>query len=132
MQTTPLIYSRDLSRLVIIAAEHGSQTLPDWCHNITADPVVTVEVGEEQFQAFARITEGAERQRLFDQMAGAAEPLELHQFQSRTARQFPVNVLERVLDKTMDYNAFNRDLSRNFTPVVARSAACLKDCHYCC
>jgi deazaflavin-dependent oxidoreductase (nitroreductase family) len=114
LQTTPLIYSRDFSRLVIIAAEHGSQTLPDWYHDITADPVVTVEVGGEQFQAFARVTEGVERQRLFDQMASERPNLEFLEFPSRTARQIPVIVLERVLDKTTDYNAFNRNLIEEF------------------
>lgn len=114
LHTTPRTYSRNFSRLVIIAAKHDSQNLPDWYHNITADPVVTVEIGGEQFQAVARVTEGAERQRLFDQMASEWPNLELLAFQSRTTRQIPVIVLERVLDKTTDYNAFNRNLIEEF------------------
>ena len=112
--TTPLSYSRDFSHLVIIAAKPGSPTNPDWYHNITANPVVTVEAGSERFQAVARVTEGAERQRLFDQMASEWPNLELLAFQSRTTRQIPVIVLERVLDKTTDYNAFNRNLIEEF------------------
>jgi deazaflavin-dependent oxidoreductase (nitroreductase family) len=113
-QTTPLTYSRDFSRLLIIAAKYGSQTHPDWYHNITADPVVTVEVGGEKFKAVARVTEGAERQRLFDQIASERPNLEFLELQSRTVRQLPVIVLERVLDKTTDYNAFNRNLIEEF------------------
>ena len=114
LHTTPLTYSRDFSRLVIIAAKQGSPTNPDWYRNITANPIVTVEVGGERFQAVARVTEGAERQHLFDQMASERPNLELVKFQSRTARQPPVIVLERVLDKTTDYNAFNRNLIEEF------------------
>jgi deazaflavin-dependent oxidoreductase (nitroreductase family) len=112
--TTPLTYSRDFSRLLIIAASQDSATIPDWYHNITANPVVTVEVRGERFQAVARVTEGVERQRLFDQMAAERPNLEELEFQSRTARQIPVIVLERVLDKTTDYNAFNRNLIEEF------------------
>jgi deazaflavin-dependent oxidoreductase (nitroreductase family) len=112
--TTPLTYSRDFSRLVIIAAGQGSATNPDWYHNITANPVVTVEVGGERFQAVARVTEGVERQRLFDQMAAERPNREFLGLQNRTERQLPVIVLERVLDKTTDYNAFNRNLIEEF------------------
>ena len=111
---TPLTYTRDFSRLVIIAAEPGSPNNPDWYHNITANPVVTVEAGSERFQAVARVTEGAERQRLFDRMASERPNPKFVELQSRTARQLPVLVLERVLDKTTDYNAFNRNLIEEF------------------
>jgi deazaflavin-dependent oxidoreductase (nitroreductase family) len=112
--TTPLTYSRDFSRLLIIAASQDSATIPDWYHNITANPVVAVEVGGERFQAVARVTERVERQQLFDQMAAERPNLKELEFQSRTARQLPVIVLERVLDKTTDYNAFNRNLIEEF------------------
>jgi deazaflavin-dependent oxidoreductase (nitroreductase family) len=112
--TTPLTYSRDFSRLVILAASQGPATTPDWYHNVTANPVVTVEVGGERFQAVAWVTEGVERQRLFDQMAAEWPHPEELELQNRPERQLPVIVLERVLDKTTDYNAFNRNLIAEF------------------
>jgi deazaflavin-dependent oxidoreductase (nitroreductase family) len=112
--TTPLNYSRDFSRLVIIAASQDSPTNADWYHNITANPVVTVEVGGERFQAIARVTEGVERRRLSDQMAAERPNLEFLELQNRAERQLPVVALERVLDKTTDYNAFNRNLIEEF------------------
>jgi deazaflavin-dependent oxidoreductase (nitroreductase family) len=111
-RTTPLTYSRDFSRLIIVAAKQGAPTNPDWYHNVKANPVVTVEVGGERFQAVARVTEEAERQRLFEQMA--SERPNFNEFQSRAERQLPVIVLERVLDKTTNYNAFNRNLIEEF------------------
>jgi deazaflavin-dependent oxidoreductase (nitroreductase family) len=110
--TTPVSYTRDFSRFVIIAAKQGAPTNPDWYHNLVANPEVTVEVGDETFRAMARVAEGEERQRLFDQMA-AARP-NFIEFQSRTSRQLPVVVLERVLDRSTDYNAFNRSLVEEF------------------
>jgi len=112
--TTPLTYFQDFSRLIIIASKLGSPTNPDWYHNLRANPLVTVEVGGERFQAIARVTEEAERQRLLDQIASEPLNLKFVEFQARTVRQLPVIVLERVLDKTTDYNAFNRNLIEEF------------------
>ena len=90
----PLAYSRDGDRLVIIASKGGNPKHPDWYHNVVANPDVTVEVGGERFQARARVTEGAERQRLFD--AQAAVMPNFAEYQEKTSRQIPVIVLERM------------------------------------
>jgi deazaflavin-dependent oxidoreductase (nitroreductase family) len=89
---SPLAYSRDGDRLVIIASKGGNPKHPDWYHNVVANAEVTVEVGGEQFHARARVIEGAERQRLFD--AQAAVMPNFAEYQERTSRQIPVIVLE--------------------------------------
>jgi deazaflavin-dependent oxidoreductase (nitroreductase family) len=61
----PVGYSRDGDGYVIVASKGGSPTHPGWYHNLLANPVVTVEVGRGTFEARARVTEGAERDRLF-------------------------------------------------------------------
>src|SRR5882757_7476243 len=61
----PLCYSRDGDRLVIIASYGGAPRNPPWYHNLIANPVVTVEVGTEKFEAMATQVHGAERDRLF-------------------------------------------------------------------
>jgi deazaflavin-dependent oxidoreductase (nitroreductase family) len=80
--------------LIIVASKGGAPTHPDWYHNLVANPVVTIEVGTEQYQAQASVAEGAERDRLFDQVAqqlpGFAE------YQRNTTRKIPVVVLERA------------------------------------
>lgn len=92
--TTPIAYSTDGERLVIIASKGGAPTNPDWYHNLLAHPDVTVELGTERFQARATIAEGQERERLYAQhaalMPGFAE------YQQKTTRQIPVIVLERI------------------------------------
>jgi deazaflavin-dependent oxidoreductase (nitroreductase family) len=98
----PVVYSRDGDRYVIVASKGGSPTHPAWYHNLVANPVVTVEVGGETFEATARVTEGTERDQLFAQRA-ATNP-NFAEYQKKTTRVIPVVVLERVAlgDSTHD------------------------------
>ncbi len=92
--TTPLVYSRDGDRVVIVASKAGAPTNPDWYHNLVANPAVTVEIGTEKFQARARVTSGQERERLFN--AQAKMMPQFNEYKQKTTRQIPVVVLERV------------------------------------
>jgi deazaflavin-dependent oxidoreductase (nitroreductase family) len=93
-QSTPLVYSRDADRYVIVASMGGAPKHPAWFHNLKADPRVTAEVGGETFEATATITDETERQRLYAQHA------ELHpsfnDYPKLTERVIPVVVLERT------------------------------------
>ncbi|HYB91365.1 MAG TPA: nitroreductase family deazaflavin-dependent oxidoreductase [Candidatus Binataceae bacterium] len=92
--TTPLVYSRDGSRYVIIASMAGAPINPDWYHNLKAQPEVTLEVGTEKFRARASEAAGAERDRLFKQQADIM-PF-FNDYQKKTKRRIPVLVLERI------------------------------------
>jgi deazaflavin-dependent oxidoreductase (nitroreductase family) len=92
--TTPLVYTKDGDRIVIIASKGGSPTHPAWFHNLKAHPTVTLEVGQEKFQARATITKDPERQRLFDAQAKVMP--NFNEYQKATTRQIPVIALERV------------------------------------
>ncbi len=93
-RTTPVAYSRDGDRLVIAATKGGAPTNPDWYYNLVANPIVTVELGTERFQARATQVTGEERDRLYAEharlMPGFAE------YPKKTARVIPVFVLERI------------------------------------
>ena len=94
-RTTPIAYSRDGDRIVILASKGGAPTHPDWYHNILANPIVTVELGAERFRARATpVTDEAEYERLYTQhatqMPGFAE------YRKKTTRRSPVIVLERL------------------------------------
>jgi deazaflavin-dependent oxidoreductase (nitroreductase family) len=93
-RVAPLAYTTDNDRLVVIASKGGAPTHPDWFYNVRANPQVTVELGGETFHARATIPQGAERQRLFDQMA--AQMPNFAEYQRNTTRQLPVIVLERA------------------------------------
>ena len=93
--TTPLNYSVDGDRLVVIASKGGSPTHPDWYRNRVAHPEVTIELGGETFRARASMAEEPERTRLFDRQA-AMMPFFDEYRQRVAARQIPVVVFERL------------------------------------
>jgi deazaflavin-dependent oxidoreductase (nitroreductase family) len=92
--TTPLAYTRDGDRLVIIASKGGAPTNPAWYHNLVANPTVTIEVGADKYDAKASVAQGEERDRLYD--AQAALMPGFAEYQKNTTRRIPVIVLERA------------------------------------
>jgi deazaflavin-dependent oxidoreductase (nitroreductase family) len=92
--TTPVMYLADGGRQLVFASKAGAPTNPAWYHNLVANPTVTVEVGNESFQAKAVPVTGEERDRLYAKQAtlypGFAE------YQEKTTRVIPVVALERV------------------------------------
>lgn len=91
---SPLVYTTDGERLVLIASNGGAPNNPDWFHNLSANPAVKVETPGDAFQATASVPDGDERDRLFDQLA--AEMPDFAEYQQNTTRRIPVVVLDRV------------------------------------
>jgi deazaflavin-dependent oxidoreductase (nitroreductase family) len=93
-RVTPLAYTIDDDRIILIASDKGSPVHPGWYHNVLAHPIVTVETGNECFQARAVVMQEPERSRLYTQMAnqlaGFAE------YQLKTSRKIPVIALQRI------------------------------------
>ena len=92
--TTPLVYSADGDRYVIIASKAGAPDDPQWYRNLVANPLVTLEVGAERFAARARTAEGDERARLY--RAQADQMPNFDEYAKATTRTIPVVVLERA------------------------------------
>src|SRR5436190_14001068 len=91
---TPLGYTRDGERWVVVGSNSGHEHDPAWLANIRVDPNVTVEVGTEQFAARATITTGPERDRLWASHVAAIPAF--GRYEQMTARQIPVVTLERT------------------------------------
>jgi deazaflavin-dependent oxidoreductase (nitroreductase family) len=92
--TTPLVYSPDGDRFVIIASKAGAPTNPAWYFNLIAHPEVTLEVGTERFTARAVAAQGTERDRLFDAQARLMP--QFNEYKKKTTRTIPVFTLERT------------------------------------
>src|SRR5215469_11207578 len=92
--TTPLVYSKDGDRIIVIASKAGAPNNPAWYHNLKAHPTATLEIGAEKFQARAVVTSGDERERLFNQQA-AQLPV-FNDYRKKTARVIPVIAFERL------------------------------------
>lgn len=90
----PLGYTRDGDRHVVVGSNMGRPANPQWLRNIQADPAVTLEVGDETFEATATVTVGAERRRLLDAHI-AAIPM-FGKYEAMTERELPVVTLSRV------------------------------------
>lgn len=89
----PLIRVPDGDRLLAVASKGGYPKHPEWYFNLLAHPRITVEVGQETFEATARLLTGEERARAF---ARAVEVFPLYaEYQQKTAREIPVFALER-------------------------------------
>lgn len=92
---TPLAFSRDGQNLVIVASRGGGPINPSWYHNLVANPVVTLEVLGEKYEARARVVADAdEYERLY---AGHARRMPgFNEYRRMTTRRIPVIVLERI------------------------------------
>ena len=93
-RVNPVAYVRDGDRLVIIASKGGAPTNPAWYYNILAHPLVTVEVGTEEFQARAAVASEPERTRLYDKMVEMMPRFD--EYRHKTKRLIPVIVLTPV------------------------------------
>jgi deazaflavin-dependent oxidoreductase (nitroreductase family) len=93
--TTPLNYSRDGDRLVVIASAGGASRHPAWYHNLVANPEVEIEHDGETFRARATTATEPERTRLFDRQAAAMPFFDAYRRRVKS-RQIPVVILERI------------------------------------
>jgi deazaflavin-dependent oxidoreductase (nitroreductase family) len=91
--TTPVVYTTDGDRLVIIASKAGAPTSPAWYHNLVAHPTATVELGSEKFDVDAEVTKGEERDRLYSHQAELMPAFA--EYQTKTTRVIPVIALTR-------------------------------------
>ena len=94
IRENPLAYSRTGDDYVVIASKGGSPEHPGWFHNLVANPEVVVEVGDERFDAVARVAEGEEHDRLY--AAHAAKMPAFADYQLKTSRKIPAIVLRRA------------------------------------
>ncbi len=93
LRETPLVYTRDGNRYVIVASKGGSPTNPAWYHNLKQHPEVTIEVSGEKLKARAQVIDGKdEYERLYHHHA-TINPT-FNDYRKRTSRRIPVVVLE--------------------------------------
>ena len=76
-----------------VASKGGAPKNPLWYNNVLAHPDVTVENGNETFDATARLLTGDERAQAFEKAVLVFPPY--GEYQKRTTREIPVFLLER-------------------------------------
>jgi deazaflavin-dependent oxidoreductase (nitroreductase family) len=93
-RTTPLIYGRHGDDYLVVASKGGAPAPPAWYFNLTENPDVTVQVKGERFSARARTATAEEKPELWKTMTAEWPPYD--EYQTKTDREIPVVVLERV------------------------------------
>ena len=93
LRRTALIYGRDQDRYLVVASNGGSNPHPDWYQNLVADPAVSVQVGDDTFEALAKTATASEKPGLWEHMV-AIWP-DYAKYQTKTDREIPVVILER-------------------------------------
>ncbi|MEV0112655.1 nitroreductase/quinone reductase family protein [Streptomyces sp. NPDC050844] len=98
-RSNPAVYARDGDRLLVFASNGGGDKNPDWYHNLLANPLLTVEIGDgdggvDGYPATAEILQGAERDRQF--AAQCERDPAFAAYQEGTDRTIPVVALHRL------------------------------------
>lgn len=91
--TTPLVYTTDGDRYVVIASKGGAPDDPQWYRNLLAGPDVEIAVGTERVPVTASAATGSDRDRLYE--AQAATYPQFREYAAATSRTIPVVVFER-------------------------------------
>ena len=95
-RTSPVMYLPDGDRLLVFASKAGAPTNPDWYHNLLAHPRVTVEVGDDKYEANATVVKGEERDQLYEKQAELYPGF--REYQEKTSRTIPVVALTKTAD----------------------------------
>jgi deazaflavin-dependent oxidoreductase (nitroreductase family) len=89
----PVMYLKDGERYLVFASKGGSDTNPDWYHNLKAHPYIKIEVGDETIDVHAEVIVGPERDTFYGRQA-ALYPA-FAGYQRQTKRIIPVIALTR-------------------------------------
>jgi deazaflavin-dependent oxidoreductase (nitroreductase family) len=95
-RTTPMMFHSDGDRIIVIASNMGAPKHPDWYANLVADPHVTVEVGQDEYDAVATTLTDGDRERVWTELVRLYPFFADHQT-AAAARQIPLVALSRTV-----------------------------------
>lgn len=93
-RSTPLIYRPHGDDVMVVASKGGSDAAPLWYLNIQDNPEVHVQVKGDRYTARARTATPEEKPEMWRRMAEVWPDYDT--YQTKTDREIPVVVLERV------------------------------------
>jgi deazaflavin-dependent oxidoreductase (nitroreductase family) len=93
-RTTPLVYTADGDRFVLVASRGGGARHPAWYHNCVANPDVSFLGPGGWRQCRAHVAEGAERERLWPKVVARYSGYETYRERAAAEREIPLVVLE--------------------------------------
>ena len=90
----PLAYLQIDDMMVIVGSKAGSDTNPDWVHNLRAHPRAHIEVGTDDYDVIARELPLEERDDVYSKIVALAPGF--GDYQEKTDRVIPLFELQRV------------------------------------
>jgi deazaflavin-dependent oxidoreductase (nitroreductase family) len=90
-RTSPLVYTRDGERFVLVASKGGYPRNPAWFYNLQAHPDTTIQVGPRMLEVRAEIASEPERERLWSRCVETYKGFA--GYQARAGRTIPLVVL---------------------------------------
>ena len=94
LRVSPVTYTMDGDRWILIASKAGADAHPAWYYNLVANRAVILEVGTERFAAIARAAEEPERSRLYAERVEAMP--RFGGYATETSREIPVVIISRL------------------------------------
>ncbi|GIH26546.1 nitroreductase [Acrocarpospora phusangensis] len=91
---TPLIYQPYGDKYLVVASKGGSPTPPEWYLNLQANPDAELQILGERFKVRAHTATPDEKPDMWRVMTAAWPAYD--EYQTKTDREIPVVVLERV------------------------------------
>ena len=90
----PLAYFSIDGKMIIVGSKGGSDSNPDWVHNLRANPRAHIEIGTDAYDVTARELPRDERDEVFRKVTAVA-PF-FAEYQSKTSRVIPLFELTRA------------------------------------
>ena len=90
----PLAYLQVGDMMVIVGSKAGSDTNPDWVHNLRANPRARIEVGTDAYDVVARELPPDERNDVYPKIVAVAPGF--GEYQEKTTRVIPLFELQRI------------------------------------
>ncbi len=92
-RVTPLMYQNVDGGYAVFASKAGADDNPDWFHNVRTNPDTKVEIGAKNKGVRARVAEGNEHDRIWEQQK--KDFPQFAQYEAKTSRdRIPVVILE--------------------------------------
>ncbi|MEU0095896.1 nitroreductase/quinone reductase family protein [Kribbella sp. NPDC006257] len=96
-RSAPVAYFEDDGRYVVTGSAGGTKTDPQWFRNLRAAPSAQVQIGESRYDVKARVADGAERDRLWQDVVLARAPF-FTKYEEKAGRIIPVAVLTPITE----------------------------------
>ena len=90
----PLVYLERDGRIFVFASKAGAPDNPDWFHNLSSNPSVSVEMGTDTFPATATVVPDPQRGEIYAEQAAKFE--NFADYEKQTSRVIPVVELTKA------------------------------------